>query len=107
MPIRSRIFKTLLPMTLPRSISVVPFKSEETETASSGAPVPKATIVRPIRSFETLKCEAVDDAPSMSQSAPLIKNTNPATSSMICINISIIFFQCFLMLSFKIIRLNF
>ena len=54
-PMRRRMFKMLLPITLPSNISVVPLTSEETETASSGAPVPKAMIVRPIRSLLTLK----------------------------------------------------
>lgn len=83
MPMRSKIFKMLLPMTLPRSISVVPFKRDETETASSGAPVPKAIIVRPIRSLDTLKCEAVEEAPSMSQSAPLMSRMKPTISKII------------------------
>ena len=89
-PIRSRIFKMLLPMTLPRSISVVPLIKEEIETASSGAPVPKAIMVRPIRSLETLKWEAVEEAPSMSQSAPLMSKIKPTTSKKICKTISII-----------------
>lgn len=54
-PMRRRIFKMLLPITLPSNMSVVPLMSEETETASSGAPVPKAMMVRPIRSLLTLK----------------------------------------------------
>ena len=83
MPISSRMFMILLPMTLPRSISVVPFNSEEIETANSGAPVPKAMIVRPIRSLLTLKCEAVETAPSISQSAPLMRTIKPAISKMI------------------------
>ena len=82
-PISSRMFMILLPMTLPRSISVVPFKSEEIETANSGAPVPKAIMVRPIRSLLTLKCEAVETAPSISQSAPLMRTIKPAISKMI------------------------
>jgi len=82
-PMRSRIFNTLLPMALPSNISVVPLIKEVTDTASSGAPVPKATIVRPIRSLLTLRCEAVELAPSISQSAPLIRITKPTMSSMI------------------------
>lgn len=78
----------LLPMTLPRRMSVLPLISDEKETASSGAPVPKATIVRPMRSLLTLKLEATDEAPSTSQSAPLIRKTKPMTSSKICRMIS-------------------
>ena len=93
MPIRRRIFMMLLPITLPSNISVVPLMSAEMETASSGAPVPKATMVRPIKSLLTLKCVAVEDAPSISQSAPLIKITKPTTSSKICNAISMFVFN--------------
>jgi len=55
----------LLPMTLPRSISVVPFMSEEIETANSGAPVPKAMMVRPMSILLTLKWDATEEAASM------------------------------------------
>ena len=34
-------------------------------------------------SIDTLKCVAIDEAPSTSQSAPLIRSTNPTISSMI------------------------
>ncbi len=83
-PIKRRILIMLLPMTLPRSISVLPLIMEVMETASSGAPVPKATTVRPMSCFETLKLEATLLAPSTSQSAPLIKITKPPTKSKIC-----------------------
>ncbi len=82
-PIRSRTLMILLPMTLPTKISVLPLINEENETASSGAPVPKATIVRPISSLLTLKLDATEDAPSTSQSAPLINKTKPITSKAI------------------------
>ena len=58
-PTKSKTLIILLPITLPIKISVLPLKNDEKETASSGAPVPKATIVRPIRSLLTLKLEAV------------------------------------------------
>ena len=87
-PISRRTLMMLLPMTLPRRMSVLPFTSEEKETASSGAPVPKATMVSPIRSLLTLKFEATEEAPSTSQSAPLIRKTKPTTSSRICRMIS-------------------
>ena len=82
-PMRSKTLITLLPITLPRRMSVLPFIRAEKETASSGAPVPKATIVRPIRSLLTLKLDATLEAPSTSQSAPLIRKTNPTISRMI------------------------
>ena len=83
MPIKSKILMMLLPMTLPRSMSVLPLIMEVIETASSGAPVPKATMVRPTSCLLTLKLEATLLAPSTSQSAPLIKITNPPTRSKI------------------------
>ncbi len=79
----------LLPITLPRSMSVLPLMREEMETASSGAPVPKATMVRPINCFDTLKWEATDDEPDTSQSAPLMRRIKPTISSVICMIISI------------------
>ena len=83
MPIRSSTLTILLPMTLPIRMSVLPVMMDEKETASSGAPVPKAIIVRPIRSLLTLKLEATLEAPSTSQSAPLINNTKPIISNVI------------------------
>ena len=82
----------LLPITLPTKISVLPLMSEEKETASSGAPVPKATMVRPIRSLLTLKLEAIEEAPSTSQSAPLMSKTKPIMSNATCKIISICLF---------------
>ena len=79
-PISRRTLMMLLPMTLPSRMSVLPLMSDEKETASSGAPVPKATMVRPIRSLLTLKLEATEEAPSTSQSAPLMSKTKPSTS---------------------------
>ena len=79
----------LLPTTLPIKMSVLPLKRDENETASSGAPVPKATIVSPIRSLLTLKLEATDEAPSTSQSAPLMRKTKPTASIKNCKTISI------------------
>lgn len=89
-PIRSKTLIMLLPMTLPTKMSVLPLKSDEKDTASSGAPVPKATMVRPIRSLLTLKFDAIDEAPSTSQSAPLISRIKPTTSNTICKIISIV-----------------
>ena len=92
MPMSSSTLTMLLPMTLPIKISVLPPMSEEKDTASSGAPVPKATIVRPMRSLLTLKFEATDEAPSTSQSAPLIKSTKPIRSKIACKNNSMLMF---------------
>ena len=89
MPTKRRTLMMLLPMTLPIRMSVLPLMSELKETASSGAPVPKATMVRPIKSLDTLKLDATDDAPSTSQSAPLMRKTKPTMSNIICSTISI------------------
>ena len=94
-PIRSRMLMMLLPMTLPSSISVLPLTIEVIETASSGAPVPKATIVRPTSCLDTLKLDATEDVPSTSQSAPLIKITKPPIKSKICNNILVSMFVLF------------
>ena len=91
-PMRSNTLIMLLPITLPTRISVLPLMSEEKETASSGAPVPKATMVRPMRSLLTLKLEATEDAPSTSQSAPLISKVKPIISNAICKIISMCLF---------------
>ena len=89
MPMRSSTFMILLPMTLPTRMSVLPLMRDEKETASSGAPVPKATMVRPTKSLLTLRCDATEEAPSTSQSAPLIKRANPTISNNIWSAISI------------------
>ena len=65
---------------------------EVMDTASSGAPVPKATMVRPMSCFDTLKFEAMLLAPSTNQSAPLIKMTKPPTKSKTCNNIFVSMF---------------
>ena len=88
-PIKRSTLMILLPMTLPMRMSVLPLMSELNETASSGAPVPKATMVRPIRSLDTLKLDATEEAPSTSQSAPLMSKTKPTMSNNICSGISI------------------
>ena len=89
-PTSSRILIILLPMTLPRSMSVSPVASEEIETASSGIPVPIEMTVRPMSCLDTLKWEAMEEAPETSRSAPLIKKTKPTISKIICKNISML-----------------
>lgn len=85
----NKTFRMLLPITLPSNISVEPLMRELIETANSGALVPNATMVRPIRSLETLKLAAMDEAPETSQSAPLIRIMKPTIRSMTCNAISI------------------
>ncbi len=91
----NKTFRMLLPMTLPRSISVVPLTRELIETANSGALVPKATIVSPMRSLETLKFAAIEEAPETSQSAPLIRKAKPIMSKAICKIINMFIFLAY------------
>ena len=58
------MFAILLPITFPTARSVFPFAAEKRLTVSSGAEVPKATIVRPITISETLSFFAIDAEPS-------------------------------------------
>ena len=51
-------------------------------TVSSGAEVPKATIVRPITKFEMRNRLAKAAAPSVRASAPTRISTNPMTTKM-------------------------
>ena len=88
-PINRRTLIMLLPTTFPIKMSVLPPIREEKETANSGAPVPKATIVRPMSNLLTLKFDAADDAPSTNQSAPLMRRANPIININICSAISI------------------
>jgi len=75
-----RMFETLLPITLPNIMSVLPDKCELNEMASSGADVPKATIVSPITTVGIFKFFARDDAPSTKKSAHFINTANPTTA---------------------------
>lgn len=77
----SKIFAILLPKIFPMAIPESPFRLELMFTTSSGAEVPKATIVSPITISEMLNLLAVEDAQLTSISAPLIKNTNPRINS--------------------------
>ena len=92
-PMSSKALIILLPITLPSNISVEPEANELIETANSGALVPNATMVRPIKVLETLKLVAIDEAPSTNQSAPLIRMIKPVISSIICNNISMFVFD--------------
>ena len=88
-PMRSRMFTILLPMTLPSNMSDSPLIIDEIETASSGVAVPKLTIVMPTMNLLTLKWEAILEAPSINQSAPLTRMMKPTTRRIICNTISI------------------
>ena len=70
--------KMLLPTTLPTAMSVVPVSAAPTDTASSGALVPKATIVSPTTSGEMPNEIARREAPRTRRSAPTVRITRPA-----------------------------
>jgi hypothetical protein len=62
-PRMNSTLKMLLPTTLPSAMSTWPPHAERTETASSGALVPKATMVRPNTSGEMPNDKASFEAP--------------------------------------------
>ena len=72
--------KMLLPTTLPMARSDWPLTAEIALTTNSGVEVPNATIVNPITKLEMLKRRAISDAPSVSQSAPLMISNNPTAN---------------------------
>ena len=73
--------KILEPITFPTAISLLPDSDAEMLTASSGALVPKATMVRPIITVGTRRSLATEELPSTKKSAPLINNKNPASNN--------------------------
>ena len=89
-PTTTNKLKRFEPDTLLIASELLPARDAEIETAVSGSDVPIATIVKPMISDGTLNLFATFDAPSTKKSAPLIKSTNPATSTTAAHNISII-----------------
>ena len=79
------VLKILLPTTFPIAISALPFRAEETLTASSGADVPNATMVSPITIEGIRNRLATDAAPSVSPLAPIRMRRRPPTRSNISI----------------------
>jgi len=75
------------PIILPRAMPVLPLMLAITLTTSSGAEVPKATTVKPIKKAETPNRLAIDDEPSTMISAPLMRNTKPIINRKISIYI--------------------
>ena len=73
--------KMLLPTTLPIAMSVWPSSTAPTDTAISGALVPKATTVSPTTSGEMPKDSASREAPRTSRSAPTTSAARPAMKS--------------------------
>ena len=81
-PKTNNILKIFEPMTFPKARSVLPRTALRIETTSSGEEEPKATTVRPITNGLILNLVEMEDAPSTSQSAPLIRMPNPITNNM-------------------------
>lgn len=79
------VLNMLLPTTLPMAISALPFRADATLTVSSGAEVPKATIVSPITIEGMRKRLATEAAPSVSPLAPSKMRINPPISNSIFI----------------------
>ena len=84
------VLNMLLPTTLPMAMSALPFRAEATLPVSSGADVPKATMVSPITMEGMRKRLATEAAPSVSPLAPSKMRINPPISNSIFI-ICIIF----------------
>ena len=78
------------PTTLLRAISLECRSAAVVLTASSGALVPSATIVRPMISPDTLNFLAREALPSTNRSAPFTRAANPAANTKKFINIIII-----------------
>ena len=77
------------PIMLLIAISLEPAIAADTLTASSGALVPIATIVRPMTTPGTFNFPATAELPSTKKSAPFTSAANPITSNTNCIIIVI------------------
>ena len=86
-PIITRTLKILLPTTLPTAISALPLSAEMKLIVSSGAEVPKATMVRPITRSLTPHLRAMAEAPSVRALAPTRMSTRPNRRKMMLRNI--------------------
>jgi hypothetical protein len=76
-PRTNKILKVLLPTTLPIATSELPDNAPCTDTANSGALVPKATTVSPMTIGAIPNRVATEDAPFTNHSAPNVRHTNP------------------------------
>ena len=77
MPRMNSTLKMLLPTTLPMAMSVLPSSTAPTLTATSGALVPKATMVSPTTSGLMPNDRASLDAPRTSTLAPMTSRIRP------------------------------
>ena len=83
MPSTARMSKMLLPTTLPRAIFPWPDQADCTETALSGALVPKAATVSPATRGEMPNTRASLEAPRTNSSAPTTSATRPSKNQII------------------------
>ncbi len=74
----------LLPTTLPTARSPLPASAASTETAISGALVPKATTVSPTTRGEMPRVSASREAPRTRNSAPAVRQARPSRNSRAC-----------------------
>ena len=96
-----RTLKMFDPTTLPMAKSGLPLRAESTLTVSSGAEVPKATIVSPITRFEMRNRLATAAAPSVRALAPTRISTSPMTTKTRDIHTLFIVFPSFLLHCFR------
>ena len=81
-PRMSRMFIVLLPTMLPMARPGLPLAHENTLTIISGNEVPKATMVRPMMSGDSLARMPMLVAPLTSQFAPKIKAAKPMANNI-------------------------
>ena len=86
----NKTLKMLLPTTLPMAKSGLPLRQASTETANSGALVPKATMVSPITSGEIRTAAASFEAPRTNNSPPPTNTASPPAISSQAQNVSFI-----------------
>ena len=89
-PTITRVLNVLLPTTLPMAMSALPLRAEDMLTVSSGAEVPKATMVSPMTMDGMWKRLATDAAPSVKPLAPKRMRSSPPTRNNISIGMSIL-----------------
>lgn len=79
-PITSMVLTMVLPITLASTISSFPDSRPWNEINSSGALVPKATMVSEMIILGIFKFKDVEAMPSTKRSAPFIKRMKPMTT---------------------------
>ena len=83
----NRVLEILEPIILPKAMPELPLTLAKVLMTNSGAEVPKATIVKPIKKLEMPNFVAIDEDPSIIISATLIKKINPKINKIIVRNI--------------------